>query len=219
MFIGLENINPDSLSGAKKKQNHIADYREMLLAWRKRPLHHLLRLHHRLPERHAGVGRPRHQGHPARAAARHPSILLPDAPARQRGSRQDDGAAALDIDPDLNKFDLEHVVCDHPRMSRAEWQHAYHLAWSTYYTDEHMKTVIRRAAAGGPRVDTVAFLMVAFWAASTLYNIYPLEAGLCAPQVPARPPARPADREPARLLSAGSGDVRPEPRQDRSQVR
>ena len=36
VFIGLENINPDSLVGAKKKQNHIADYREMLQAWRKR---------------------------------------------------------------------------------------------------------------------------------------------------------------------------------------
>ena len=35
VFIGLENINPDSLNGANKKQNHIADYRDMLLAWRK----------------------------------------------------------------------------------------------------------------------------------------------------------------------------------------
>ncbi len=26
-------------------------------------------------------------------------------------------AAGAPIDPDLNKFDLEHVVCDHPRMS------------------------------------------------------------------------------------------------------
>ena len=87
-------------------------------------------------------------------------------------------AAGAPIDPDLNKFDLEHVVSDHPRMSRAEWQDVYHLAWRTYYTDEHMKTVICRAAAGGPRADTVSFLMVMFWAASTLYNIYPLEAGL-----------------------------------------
>ena len=84
----------------------------------------------------------------------------------------------MDIDPDLNKFDLEHVVTDHPRMSRAEWQELYHTAFRTYYTDDHMKTVIRRAAAGGPRVDTVAFLLVTFWAASTLYHIYPLEAGL-----------------------------------------
>ena len=36
MFIGLENIDPDNLSAAKKKQNHISDYRELLLEWRKR---------------------------------------------------------------------------------------------------------------------------------------------------------------------------------------
>jgi hypothetical protein len=41
-----------------------------------------------------------------------------------------------------------------------------------------MKTVIRRAAAGGPRVDTAAFLLVIFWAGSTLDHIYPLKAGL-----------------------------------------
>ena len=35
VFIGLENINPESLVGAKKKQNRIGDYREMLLAWKK----------------------------------------------------------------------------------------------------------------------------------------------------------------------------------------
>ena len=35
MFIGLENIDPDNLAAAKKKQNHISDYRELLLEWRK----------------------------------------------------------------------------------------------------------------------------------------------------------------------------------------
>ena len=35
VFIGLENINPDSLMGAKKKQNKITEYRKMLLAWKK----------------------------------------------------------------------------------------------------------------------------------------------------------------------------------------
>jgi radical SAM superfamily enzyme YgiQ (UPF0313 family) len=32
VFIGLEAINPESLAGAKKKQNRITEYREMLLA-------------------------------------------------------------------------------------------------------------------------------------------------------------------------------------------
>jgi radical SAM superfamily enzyme YgiQ (UPF0313 family) len=34
VFIGLENINPDNLIGAKKRQNKITEYREMLLAWK-----------------------------------------------------------------------------------------------------------------------------------------------------------------------------------------
>ncbi len=34
VFIGLENINPESLSSARKKQNNITEYRKMLLAWK-----------------------------------------------------------------------------------------------------------------------------------------------------------------------------------------
>jgi len=34
VFIGLENINPDNLLGAKKKQNRVHEYRELFLAWR-----------------------------------------------------------------------------------------------------------------------------------------------------------------------------------------
>src|SRR5262249_1075742 len=34
-FIGLENINPDSLIGAKKRQNKITEYRKMLLEWKR----------------------------------------------------------------------------------------------------------------------------------------------------------------------------------------
>ena len=35
VFIGLENINPESLMGAKKRQNKIWEYRDMLQAWRR----------------------------------------------------------------------------------------------------------------------------------------------------------------------------------------
>src|SRR6185295_8212696 len=34
VFIGLENINPANLMGAKKKQNKITEYRRMLLDWK-----------------------------------------------------------------------------------------------------------------------------------------------------------------------------------------
>ena len=51
-------------------------------------VHHLLRLHHRLPGRHAGIGRPPHRDHQARAAGRHPAVLLPHPASRLRGPRQ-----------------------------------------------------------------------------------------------------------------------------------
>jgi radical SAM superfamily enzyme YgiQ (UPF0313 family) len=177
VFIGLENINPDSLSGAKKKQNHITDYREMLQAWRKARAitycGYIIGFPNDTPE----------------SISRDIEVIKRELPldilqfsclTPLPGSEDHAKAvkAGVDIDPDLNKFDLEHVVCDHPRMTRQQWQEAYWSAWSTYYTDDHMKTVIRRAAAGGPRVDAVCFLMVTFWASSRLYNIYPLEAGL-----------------------------------------
>ncbi len=177
VFIGLENINPDSLDGAKKKQNHIADYREMLLAWRKvrciTYCGYILGFPNDTPETIVRDIKVIQRELPLDILQFSCLTPLPGSEDHAKLT-----AAGGEIDPDLNKFDLEHVVCDHPRMTRAEWQEAYHLAWRTYYTDAHMKTVIRRAAAGGPRVDTVGFLMVAFWAASTLYNIYPLEAGL-----------------------------------------
>src|SRR5256884_6093229 len=34
VYIGLENINPDSLAGAHKRQNKITEYRKMLQAWK-----------------------------------------------------------------------------------------------------------------------------------------------------------------------------------------
>ena len=35
VFIGLENINPENLAGAKKVQNQVREYRKMLQAWHK----------------------------------------------------------------------------------------------------------------------------------------------------------------------------------------
>src|SRR5579864_8830789 len=35
VFIGLENVNPESLLGTKKRQNKIWEYRDMLMAWRR----------------------------------------------------------------------------------------------------------------------------------------------------------------------------------------
>jgi len=38
IFIGLENVNADSLEAAKKRQNRVEDYRAMFLAWKRHPV-------------------------------------------------------------------------------------------------------------------------------------------------------------------------------------
>ena len=34
------------------------------------------------------------------------------------------------MDPDMNKYDLNHRVTHHPKMSDAEWEEAYRAAWA-----------------------------------------------------------------------------------------
>ena len=177
VFIGLENINPSSLVGAKKKQNRISDYRELLLEWRK-------------------VRCVTYCGYILGFPTDTPESIVRDIKIIQRelpldilefscltplpGSEDHKKlhAAGVAMEPDMNKYDLEHVCTGHPRMSKEQWQGAYELAWETYYTKEHVTTVIRRAAASGFRTDMVMFLMVWFWASKKLENIYPLETGL-----------------------------------------
>ena len=48
VFIGLENINPENLLGAKKRQNRITEYRDDAAGMARGRRHHLRRLHHRL---------------------------------------------------------------------------------------------------------------------------------------------------------------------------
>jgi radical SAM superfamily enzyme YgiQ (UPF0313 family) len=176
VFLGLENINPESLVSAKKKQNRIAEYREMLLAWKAVGCF-----------TYAGyiLGFP---GDTPETIVRDIEIIkrelpldlleffcltpLPGSEDHQRLARE--GVA---MDPDMNKYDLEHVVTGHPKMSKAEWERAYRLAWETYYTPQHMETVMRRAVATGISPGKMMFLLIWFWGCVTLEKIHPLEGG------------------------------------------
>ena len=88
VFIGLENINPDNLLAAKKKQNRISEYRADAAGLESRGLLHLCRLHPGLPRRHPRKHPAGHQDHQARAPARSPGILLPHPAAGLRGPQE-----------------------------------------------------------------------------------------------------------------------------------
>jgi hypothetical protein len=63
-------------------------------------------------------------------------------------------------------------------MSRTEWEDIYHEAWSLYYTPQHMKTLLRRAAATGvPMLNLVKYLLT-FSTTDRLERVHPLQGGI-----------------------------------------
>ena len=86
VFIGLENINPDNLTAAKKHQNKITEYRKMLLAWKAQGIITLAGYILGFPSDTPADDQARYRDHPGRAAARRHRVLLPDAAARLGGS-------------------------------------------------------------------------------------------------------------------------------------
>jgi hypothetical protein len=178
VFVGLENINPDNLAAMGKKQNRITEYREMLLDWKRHPViiwgayiigfpndtrESILRdiriIQRELPLDLLNI-----------------SILTPLPGSEDHKRMHDEGVW---MDPDLNNYDLAHRVVHHPRMSDAELDQAYQDAWDTYYTFEHMCTVLRRMFALGSnkRLKTVGQLM-AFGVATRVQGMRSYDMGM-----------------------------------------
>jgi hypothetical protein len=82
------------------------------------------------------------------------------------------------MDPDLNKYDLNHAVAEHQTMSKAEWEGAYWDAWKTYFSPEHVETILRRNAAMGMSVGKAMFLINWFIGSINIEKLHPLECGL-----------------------------------------
>jgi radical SAM superfamily enzyme YgiQ (UPF0313 family) len=176
-FIGLENINPDSLLGAKKRQNKITDYREMMLAWKQAKIMtvggYILGFPNDTP-----------------ASIVHDIKVIQDelpidlleffflTPLPGSEDHKTLYAKGVAMDPDLNKYDLDHVTVAHSSMSKAEWECAYKLAWDTYYSWRHIETVMRRAAATGSNVGKIKTYALYFKGYHPIEHVHPLEGGV-----------------------------------------
>jgi radical SAM superfamily enzyme YgiQ (UPF0313 family) len=177
VFIGLENINPDNLTAAKKRQNKITEYRKMLLAWKAQGIITL-----------AGyiLGFPSDTPETIR---RDIAIIQDELPldvieffclTPLPGSEDHQvlWKKGVAMDPDLNVYDVEHVCTAHPKMSKQEWEGIYREAWSLYYTPKHMKTLLRRAAATGVPMLSLVKVLVTFAITVRLENLHPLQSGV-----------------------------------------
>ena len=177
VFIGLENINPANLIAAKKRQNKITEYRKMLLAWKAQGIMtfagYILGFPNDTPE----------------TIRRDLDIIKKELPVDMLeffvltplpGSEDHKILAEKGVwmDPDMNKYELEHVVTAHPKMSKEEWQEAYRSAWEIFFNDEDLETVMRRAYACG--VSLSSLMPVLFWFSSAMpvENLHPLQWGI-----------------------------------------
>jgi radical SAM superfamily enzyme YgiQ (UPF0313 family) len=176
VFIGLENINPESLMGAKKRQNKIWEYQEMFHAWRKAKVMTF-----------AGyiLGFP---GDTPDSIARDIDIIKKELPVDileffyltpLPGSEDHKvlHMKGIPMDPDMNKYDLEHACTGHPIMSKETWEKVYREAWTRYYSDEHIETIMRRAAASGLNKTKVIDAITLFSGAARIEGVHPLQFG------------------------------------------
>ncbi len=104
----------------------------------------------------------------------------------------------VEMDPDLNRYDVEHVCTAHPRMSKAEWEAIYREAWSLYYSIGHLRTLLRRGAASGLPMGSLVKVLVQFATTVPIENVHPLQGGLVRLKHPAE--RRPGLPRPSPLL-------------------
>ena len=177
VFLGLENINPDNLIAAKKRQNKITEYREMLQKWR---------AHGAITYAGYILGFP---ADTKESILRDIEIIKRELPldileffflTPLPGSEDHKilHKKGVWMDPDMNKYDLHHRVAHHGKMSDTEWEEAYAGAWKAFYTPEHVRTILRRAAQikngrPGTTLSTILWfkLMISF------EGVHPLEGG------------------------------------------
>ncbi len=81
------------------------------------------------------------------------------------------------MEADMNNYDLEHVCAEHPIMSAETWRGVYRDAWKRYYSDAHVETVLRRAVASGISPRKITDAMTVFSGSSRIERVHPLQFG------------------------------------------
>ncbi len=175
-FIGLESINPDNLAQMNKGQNRITEYRKMFQAWKEAGI-----------ITYAGfiMGLP---GDTPETIKRDIGIIQRELPVDLLeftmltplpGSADHKllYEAGTWMDPDLNKYDLENVTVEHPKMTAAEWQQSYHDVWRWYYSDEHVERLMKRNMAYGIKPVGIWRGVLQVYGAMAFEGVHPQQCG------------------------------------------
>ena len=180
VFIGLENINAESLIAANKRQNHIDDYRTMLQAWRNANIityaGYILGFPVDTPESIERDIKIIQRELPVDVLE---FLCLTPLPGCQ--DHKELYLKGVEMDLDMNKYDLEHVTTAHAQMTKDEWEAIYLKAWDVYYSPEHVETLLRRTAAtsSNPVKQTgrIVYHVGQFYGIMKYERVHPLQGG------------------------------------------
>jgi hypothetical protein len=177
VFIGIDSVNPKTLIAIKKRQNRIAEYRDLLLTWKRAGV--LIYADYILGFPNDSATSIRQDIEmikrelPIDIMVFYCLTPLPGSEDHQKLWRE-----GVWMDPDLNKYDTEHAVLAHPQMSKAEWEDVYRAAWDLYYTPEHCETIMLRAATAGISLAAVAAPLLYFSQFVRVEKVHPLQGGV-----------------------------------------
>ena len=176
VFLGLESIRPENLGAARKKQNKIENYREMLLAWQQKRVTtycgYILGFPEDTPEQILKDIATIQRELPLDILEFFCLTPLPGSVDHQRLA-----AAGAPLDPDMNCYDLEHVCTTHPQMTKAQWQGIYRQAWDAYYSMEHLERLMRRATSVGRNPKRIMEIALQFYGCFKFEGVHPLQGG------------------------------------------
>ena len=177
VFIGMESVNPDTLLAAKKRQNKITEYRNLLLAWKSigavTYAGYILGFPNDTPE---SIGRDITIVQEELPLGIIEFFILTPLPGSE--DHQILYRKGVAMDPDMNDYDTEHAVTAHPRMSKETLEAVYRDAWASFYTPEHMETIMRRAGATGVRMGSLPGTLLHFSLFTKWEKVHPLQGGL-----------------------------------------
>ena len=175
IFIGMESVNPDNLKACGKPQNRIHEYRSMLQVWRDAGV-----------VTHAGyiIGFP---GDTYDSVMRDVECLKQELPIEfveftmmtpLPGSQDhlENYLKGVPMSKSMNDYDASRPCMEHPLMSRDELILAYRDAWKSFYSREHVETILKRRK--DRRRKSIARHMIWFRSAVFVEDIHPFLYGL-----------------------------------------
>jgi hypothetical protein len=177
VLVGLESINAANLLAAKKRQNKITEYRRMLLAWKQAgaitTAGYILGFPFDTPESIAEDIEIIKKELPLDILEFFCLTPLPGSEDHKVLHRKGEW-----MHDDMNLYDGEHAVSNHPRMSKQTWEAVYRAAWKTFYTPEHMTTLLRRGASTNCSMSRLVPFIFLFASSVPLENVHPLQGGV-----------------------------------------